>query len=299
MKVQILDIEGKKIRERETKLFEEPIREDIISKVVLAERIKQPYSTKFMAGMDRSASGNIRHSRRLWKSDRGKGLTRVPRKIFWRRGTQFSWEAAIISSARGGRRAHPPKGIYKLKKINKKELKKALLSSLTYITDINELKKKYYSLENKEINNNLPFVVEGKILELKTKDFLNSLKKILNDFYDVAIQKKTIRAGIGKMRGRKYKKNAGLLFVIGNNENNKISGIEIIRVKDLSVGDLASNGARLTMFSEEAINELESLLDDSKKYKKSEIRKIDNSSNYQKEKNLNINNKIMKSIKNA
>lgn len=292
MKLAILDIEGKKIREKETKLFEEPIREDIISKVVLAEKIKHPYSPKFMAGMNRSASGNVRHSRQLWKSDRGKGLTRVPRKIFWRRGTQFSWEGAIVASTRGGRRAHPPKGIYKLKKINKKELKKALLSSLTYITNINELKKKYSYLENKEINFKLPFVVEDRIFELKTKGFLDSLKKILGDLYEIVIQKKTIRAGVGKMRGRKYKKNAGLLFVIGNNENKKISWVEIIKVKDLNVGDLASNGARLTMFSENAIEELENLLDGSKNYKKSEVQEIHNSSSYQKEKNLNINNKI-------
>lgn len=292
MKLAILNTEGKKVREKETKLFEEPIREDIISKVVLAEKIKHPYSTKFMAGMNRSASGNVRHSRQLWKSDRGKGLTRVPRKIFWRRGTQFSWEGAIVSSTRGGRRAHPPKGIYKLKKINKKELKKALLSSLTYITNINGLRKKYSYLENKEINFKLPFVVEGRIFELKTKEFLDGLKKILGELYEIAIQKKTIRAGIGKMRGRKYKKNAGLLFVIGDNENKKINGVEIIKAKDLNVGDLASNGARLVMFSEKAIEELEGLLDGSKKYKKSEAQEIQNNSNYQNEENLKINNKI-------
>ena len=259
MKVQILNTEGKKVREKDTSLFEEPIREDIIFKVVEAEKIRQPYSNKFRAGMDRSASGNVRHRRHVWKSDRGRGLARIPKKAFWRRGTQFSWEGAIVPFTRGGRRAHPPKGSVNLAKINKKEMKKALLSALTYVTNTNKLVEKYDSLKGKKINTNLPFIIEGKIFELNSKHFLESLKKILGEFHDVAIQKKTIRPGKGKVRGRKYKKNAGLLFVVGKDENKKIKGIEIVKVHKLNVSDLASGGARLTLFSEKAIDELETL----------------------------------------
>ena len=143
MKTQIIDITGKKTKEIETELFEEPVREDIISKVVEAEKLWQPYSPKYRAGMDRSASGKIRHKRHSWKSSRGRGLSRIPRKIFWRRGTQFSWEGAIIPGTKGGRRAHPPKGSVNLKKINKKEMRKALLSALAYISSADEIKKKY------------------------------------------------------------------------------------------------------------------------------------------------------------
>ena len=259
MKTQILDINGKKIKEITTELFEEPIRKDIIFKVIEAEKLKQPYSTKFEAGMARSASGIQRKRRHVWKSDRGKGLTRIPRKIMWRRGTQFSWVGAIIPSAKGGRRAHPPKGSINLKKINKKELKKALFSALTYSNSVDEIKNKYSSLKNKTIDIKLPLIVEDKILKLKTKDFLKSLKKILGDLYSIAIQKKTIRAGIGKLRGRKYKHNAGLLLVIGKNEDIKVKGIDIIKTSQLLVADLASNGARLIIFSENAIKDLEAI----------------------------------------
>ncbi len=265
MKAQILDINGKKTKEIETNLFEEPVREDIICKVVESEKSKQAYSPKYRAGMDRSASGNVRHTRHSWKSDRGRGLSRVPRKIFWRRGTQFSWQGAIIPSVKGGRRAHPPKASVNLKKINKKELKKALLSALTYISSTNEIKKKYASLEDKEIKIKLPLIVEEKIFGLKTKDFLESLKKILGDLYDIAIQKKAVRPGKGKMRGRKYKKNSGLLFVIGKNRKKKMQGIEIIKSDELIVSDLASNGARLTIFSEDAIKELEDFANEKRK----------------------------------
>ena len=266
MKAKLLNINGKETKEITTNLFKEPIREDLICKVVEAEKLKQPYSPTYRAGMDRSASGRIRHRRHVWKTDRGRGLSRIPRKIFWRRGTQFSWEGAIIPSTKGGRRAHPPKGSVNLKKINKKEMKKAFLSALSYVISVNELKKKYASLENKKIEIKFPLIVEKKILDLKTKDFFDSLKKILKDLYGVAIRQKSIRAGIGKMRGRKYKKKAGLLFVIGKNEKKKIKGIEIINAENLTITNLASNGARLVMFTEDAIKELEETL--SKKIKR-------------------------------
>jgi len=257
MKAQILDISGKKTKEITTKLFEEPIREDIIFKIIETEKIKQPWSHKLGAGMNNSASGKINHRRHVWRTSYGRGMSRVPRKVMWRRGTQFSWVGAIVPSTIGGRRAHGPKGIGKLKKINKKEFEKAFLSALTFTNSVEELKKKYSSLKNTEIRLSLPLIVEDKILELKTKDFFNSLKKILGESYPVAIKKKTIRAGIGKLRSRKNKSNAGVLFVIGNKEEKKIKGIEVIKAKNLIVTNLAANGARLTIFSEKAIEDLE------------------------------------------
>jgi large subunit ribosomal protein L4e len=187
-------------------------------------------------------------------------MSRIPRKIMWRRGTQFSWVGATSPNTIGGRRAHPPKGLGALKKINKKEMKKAMLSALSYITSIEELKKKYSSLNNKKLDIKLPLVVEEKVLLLKTKEFMDFLKKILGELNNVAIQKKSVRTGIGKLRGRKNKKNAGLLFIIGNNESKKIKGIEIVKTNELKIKDLADGGARLTIFSEKAISELEANL---------------------------------------
>ena len=72
-KVQVLDVDGKKIKEITTGLFEEPIREDIIFKVIEAEKIKHPVAPKYRAGMDISASGAITKRRHVWKSDRSRG----------------------------------------------------------------------------------------------------------------------------------------------------------------------------------------------------------------------------------
>jgi large subunit ribosomal protein L4e len=260
MKIPILDIEGKKTKEITTELFEEPIREDMIFKVIEAQKERQPYAPKQYAGMNRSASGNVMHTRHDWKSDRGKGTSRFPKKKMWRRGTQFSWVGAIIPSTRGGRRAHPPRVEKTYIKINKKEVKKALLSALSYISSVEEIRKKYSSIQNNKIEIKFPLVIEDKILKLKEKEFLKSLKNILKELYEIAIQKKTIRAGIGKMRGRKYKKNAGLLFVVAEDENTKFKGIDVVRAGELGVRDLADNGARLVMFSEKAVKELEKAL---------------------------------------
>src|SRR3989344_2237134 len=288
MKVNLLDVNGKKIKEITTTLFEEPIREDIIFKVVEAEKIIQPYATAYLAGMNRSASGNIPRRRHVWKSDRGKGMSRLPKKIFWRRGTQFSCEATIIPSAKGGRRAHPPKGHVNLKKINKKEMKKALLSALSYSNSIEYLKEKYSTLKEKKIDMTLPIVVEDKIFELKSKERLDSMKKVLGDFYPVSIQKTNVRPGIGKMRGRKNKKNAGLLFVTGKNEKMKMTGIDIIQSDRLIVSDIANNGARITIFSENAIKELENLTKNKDKIKKKEEKTKTNEKENVKEKPMEI-----------
>jgi ribosomal protein L4 len=290
MKVQILDLQGNKTKETETKLFEEPIREDMIYKIVESEKIKEPYAPKYLAGMNRSASGNIRHKRHSWKSDRGKGISRVPRKIFWRRGTQFSWQAAIVPHVRGGRRAFPPKGIYRIKKINRKEFRKALLSALTYVSSTEELKKKYTSIQNKEIKIKLPVIITGDLLKLNTKDLIRSLSTILKEFENVVIPKKSTRAGIGKLRGRRHKKNAGVLLVIGKKEKKKIKGIEILNADELLVGDLANNGARLTVFTEDAIKDLEgSLTNEGKKEEKiKEDKKADIKPKIKKEKSKEI-----------
>ncbi|MBR9704470.1 50S ribosomal protein L4 [Candidatus Pacearchaeota archaeon] len=257
MKIQILDIEGKKVKEISTDLFNEPVREDIIYKIVETEKITQPYRTKARAGMDISASGKVKRKRHSWGSDRGRGMSRIPKKTMWRRGTQFSWIGAIVPGTRGGRRAHPPKGINKIKKINKKEYVKAMLSCLSYVNSTEEIKNKYMRLKDKQIDVKLPIVVDEKILKLKTKELFNSLKKILGELYPVSIQVKKQRAGIGKLRGRRYKKNSGALIVLGNKENLKVSGIDVYRVNDLTVSDFANNGSRITIFSENAIKDLE------------------------------------------
>jgi len=259
MKANILNIDGKKVKEMELpRCFSQKIREDIVLKVLEAKKTKQPYSPSPVAGKQHSASGKIRHRRHVWKTHYGHGISRIPRKIISARGNRFNWIGAIIPSARGGRRAHPPKVISMIntKKINKKELKIAFMSALSATADSKLVQKKYLRLKNKEVKG-LPIIVESKLISLKTKEFFSSLKKILGNLFEVALQKKSVRAGRGKVRGRKYKKNAGVLIVVGKKEKLKIKGVEIQNSGTLGVNDLAKGGqGRLVVYTENAIKEL-------------------------------------------
>jgi len=179
MKIQIYDSAGSKIKQAEAGIFDSKIREDICQKVFEAEKRIQPYAPFLEAGKHHSASGKIRHQRRKWKTAYGHGISRVPRKIFWRRGTQFYWVGAEISGTRGGRRAHPPRIEHFLvnKKINKKEVIMAFKSAIAATGKKDWLKKRYETLKEAEV----PVIIDGKVLELKTKEFYAFLKKILGD----------------------------------------------------------------------------------------------------------------------
>lgn len=260
MKANILNINGEKTKEIELpKFFSEPIREDLIFKVLETKLSKQPYSPSPVAGKQYSASGIIQHRRHVWKTGYGFGISRVPRKIISRHGTRFNWIGANIPGTVGGFRAHPPKilSMINTKKINKKEEKIALISALSATANEKRVSEKYERLNEKKIKN-LPIIIDGKITSLKTKETISSLKKILGELFDVALQKRKIRSGKGKLRGRKYKKNAGILMIVGKSEKMKISGIDVKKADNVSVLDLAKGGpGRLTIYTENAIKDLD------------------------------------------
>ena len=142
-------------------------------------------------------------------------------------------------------------------RINKKEMKIALISAISATANDRKLIQRYERLKDKKIEI-LPIITESKLTTLKTKDLIESLKKILGkDLFEVALKKKSVRAGVGKLRGRKYKSNAGMLLVVGNKEKIKASGFDSVRAENLSVTDLANGGTgRLTIYTEEAIKNL-------------------------------------------
>ena len=259
MKTQILSIEGKKLKEIEMpKVFGSNVREDIIARVLEIKKVRQPYGPSPVAGKQHSAKGKIVHRRHVWRSGYGRGNSRVPRKIFSQRGTQFNWEAAEVPNARGGMRAHPPKpaSMINTLKMNKKEMKIAFSSALSATANEKFVLEKYDRLKDEKIS--VPFVVEDKITSLKTKNLLNAVKNILGEkLFEIAIKEKSIRAGKGKIRGRKYKSNAGMLLVLGNKEKLKTSKFDVKSVKEISVVDLAKGSlGRLVVYTENAIKDL-------------------------------------------
>ncbi len=264
MKTKIYQIDGKVGKDMDLpKYFSRKVREDIVAKVLEAKKTMQPYGPDPMAGKKQSASGRIVRRRHVWKSGYGRGMARIPRKQMSRKGTQFNWVGAFSPNTRGGRRAHPPKpdSMINTLKINKKELRIALESALSATASGEYVTKKYGRLD--KVEKQLPVIVESKVESLKIKELLSSLKNILGEsLFEVAIQDKKIRAGRGSRRGRKYKKSAGMLLVIGNNEKLKTSLFDVAKVKDLGVLDLAKGGlGRLTVYTETAISELNKKLE--------------------------------------
>ncbi len=258
MKANVLNLEGKKLRDINLpKSFSSDIREDIVAKVLEAKKRQQPYAPSLVGGKQHSASGIIRHRRHVWKTHYGHGISRIPRKIVSRRGNRFNWIGAEISSTVGGRRAHPPKVLSMMNKrqINKKELKIAFNSALSATADKKFVSKKYLTLE--KLDKDVPLIVSS-VEKVKVKELLTKIKKLLGDnLYHIAVKKKSVRAGKGKLRGRKYKSNAGLLIVIGKDEKLKTNAFEVVNVKNLGVTDLARGGlGRLTLYTEQAIKYL-------------------------------------------
>lgn len=256
MKTKLYDSKGKEKGSLDMpKCFNIVPRNDVLLKVFEAQKtsMMQAYGAKPGAGAQYSASGILRHKRHAWKTTYGKGISRVPRKIMSRNGASFNWVGATVSSARGGRSPHAPKSEKNLfKKINKKELNLAFCSALSGTFDEKSLEKKYGS--------KIPtgFVFDASVMETKTKDFFEILKKLYGDSFNKVLKNKSVRAGKGKSRGRKYKSNAGLLFVIGKDEKMNRKGISVVNSNELKILDLAPNGVsgRLVCYSENAIKEL-------------------------------------------
>lgn len=255
MKAQLYTIKGEKKKEIELPdLFSAKIREDIVQKYyeVLKFSEMHPYAPYLEAGKRHSASGTISHQRHKWKGHYGRAISRAPRKTMSRRGTQFFWVGAEVSGARGGRRAHPPRTNKKERKINQKEVAMAMQSALAATTQEKYLSQRYSSLN--KLNMKMPIILES-ISNTKTKDFITFLKTILGEAYKIALKNKSVRAGKGKSRGRKYKSNAGILLIKSKDERMKMKGIDIKSANELKISDLYPLG-RLAIFTEKSLGEL-------------------------------------------
>lgn len=262
MELRILGIEGsEKGRIKLPVQFEEEIRPDMIKRAVLAimSHKRQPYGAFPEAG--KGASGKISKRRKNYRGCYGIGISRVPRKIFSRRGTRMGWQAALVPGTKGGRQAHPPKAerIW-WQNINKKERRNAIRSAIA-ATINKELAEK----RGHKVPNNYPFIIDSSIEDIsKTKNAVDTLIKLgLKEELERA-EKKKIRAGKGKLRNRKYKRRKGPLIVVSKDckllkSANNILGIDVCEVKNINAELLAPGTipGRLTLWSKGAVELLE------------------------------------------
>lgn len=261
MKANYFDLTGKKVKSIELpEQFDEPVREDLIQRAVLAihSHDRQAYGTKPRAGMRHSSK--LSRRRRKFKTSYGHGISRVPRKTVWHRGTQFGWVGALAPQCVGGRRAHPPKTSRDwTQKINIKERRKAIRSALSAAVNSELVKIRGHLFKE------LPTVVDSKIENLKkTKEVKNVLIKLGLEQELERTSIKKVRSGKGKTRGRRYRKKKGPLLIVSKScslekAGKNIPGIDICTINNVNV-ELLAPGAfpgRLTIFSEDAVSKLE------------------------------------------
>ena len=262
MELKIISMENSAVgTQKMPRQFMEAIRPDVISRVVFALQSsrRQPYGTSEEAGKRHSVK--LSRRRHKYRGAYGHGISRVPRKIHTRRGTRMFWVGAQAPGTVGGRKAHPPKAEKDwTKKVNKKENMLAIRSAISATVNPELVKEHGYIAPE-----NYPFVVEDAIENIeKTKDIKASLKKIGFEKELKRAEQKSIRAGKGKNRGRRYKKKTSLLFIVSKKcklmkaaEN--IPGI-IVSVVDSLNAEILAPGAqpgRLALFSKSAVERLE------------------------------------------
>ncbi|MBM3230242.1 50S ribosomal protein L4 [Candidatus Pacearchaeota archaeon] len=252
MKATLFDSNGKQKSQIELPaVFNTPVREDLIKKAYEAEKfsLMQSYGPDPRAGRKHSASGTIRHARHKWKGHYGKGISRLPRKQMWRRGTQFLWVGAEVSNTRGGRSVHAASRVKAFRKINQKERTRALQIGIAATAQPTFLAQHYPTLT--KITS--PVILES--LPKKVRACKAALQTILGDAMQNVFQVHAVRHGKGKLRGRKYKSSAGALVVVGSKESQTLAGLEVVSAKELMMHHVYPLG-RIAVYTQAALEEL-------------------------------------------
>jgi len=248
VKVNVYKIDGASTEKIDLpEIFETPYRPDIIRKSfnVLHSNKRQPYGSDPYAGT-KQATASV---------GKGRGQSRVPRLTQGRR-------AALAPCVVGGRRAHPPKAVRNWKeKMNKKEKLLAKNSAIAATMDKEIVTKRGHVFDEKVT---LPIIVDDKFDGIKkTKDMIKTLDKI--GIYDDVLRAtngKHIRAGKGKMRGRKYKIPKSILVISKNDEIQKsssnLTGIDVVKPENINIEHLAPGGdaGRLTIITKSALKDI-------------------------------------------
>jgi large subunit ribosomal protein L4e len=246
MKAQVKTLDGGITRDIELPaIFSEAYRPDLIKKAVMALQStrRQPHGTDPFAGIRSSAVG--------WGS--GRGSSHVPR-------IKNGSRAAKVPQAKGGREAHPPKVAKILvKEINQKEKQKAFRSAVAASISVELVRGRGHTFEGA-----VPVILEDKFETLgRTQDVISALTTIgvYNDV-ERAKDSKKVRAGRGKMRGRRFKQRKSLLIVTAEKPllaARNLSGVDAVTVDQLNVEHLAPGmlAGRLTVWTESALVRLE------------------------------------------
>jgi large subunit ribosomal protein L4e len=248
---KVFDLKGEEVSTVNLpQVFHTPSRPDVIKRAVVAIQSHrfQPQGRDPMAGKRTTAESR----------GTGLGISRVPRM------KERGQRAAFAPGTVGGRSAHPPVAEKNIrKKIPKKEMRLALRSAIAATGSKEIVASRGHMVDDVP---DFPLVVVDEIQTLKrTKDIEEVLINIgvWSDIFRVKESRK-IRAGKGKMRGRKMKQAIGPLLVITKNEGvaeaaRNLPGIEVASVENLNAELLApgTHSGRLTVWTNSALEKVE------------------------------------------
>ena len=246
-KLVVYDLEGKVVGEQDLPVVfkSADFRPDLIRRAVTAIEAnkRQAYAPSPTAGM--------RHSVSTW--GKGRGVSRVQRLM-------GSSTAAQSPNNVGGRRAHPPKVNKDLgKKVNRKEMLLAKLSALGATSSLDIVRARGHKF-SEELT--VPVVVKDDFESIKTTQAMVKALSSIGVYADVerALNGKQIRAGRGKMRGRRYRIPRSLLVVVskdcpGARSVRNLPGVEVVTPNAINTSMLAPGGdaGRLMLVSESAL----------------------------------------------
>lgn len=253
-KARVLDLSGNVLKEISLpQVFWEEYRPDLIKRAVLAMQSnrRQPKGTDLLSGRKTSAEN--------WGP--GRGVARVPRISGGRR-------AARVPQAVGGRRAHPPKVEKVLKKrINRKERRKAIRSAIGATINTERVRNRGHRF-SEEVE--LPIVLEDSFANFEKTSEVEACLKSIGVWDDVLRAKvRKVRAGKGKMRGRRYKTKKSILIVITRDgaeaeaknitkSAKNLPGVDISYAEELNAELLApgTHPGRLTVWTESSLSKL-------------------------------------------
>jgi large subunit ribosomal protein L4e len=224
-------------------VFETPHRPDLIKRAVLAAQAnrKQAYGSDPNAGLRTPAES----------FGSGRGMAHVPRE---------NGQARRVPQAVGGRKAHPPKAEKdQSKDINDKTRKLAVRSAIAATADEALVAERGHEFDD---DLELPLVVDDEFEELlKTQEAAAALEALgVHQDVDRA-EERTVKAGQGKARGRKYRRPSSVLVVTSEEPSRaarNLAGVDLATAASVNAEDLApgSKAGRLTLWTESAIEEV-------------------------------------------
>ena len=250
--------------------FSSDIREDMVKDAVHSSRAnrRQPYGHRTHDGK-RAPQAGMKHSVEWW--GKGRGVSRIMRKTGQR-------TAAQNPHTRGGRRAHGPlvEKDWSMK-FNAKQKRIARDSAIAATCNAEIVASrghrfdeslrfpiiidKYTEVKDGEIDAHDP---ESIPLAHATRKFVAMMQGLgLGDDLERAKNGRSIRAGKGKMRGRRRRTPKSVLLVVSktgalSKAARNIPGVDVVAARDLCAEDLAPGGdiGRLTVWTKKAIGEM-------------------------------------------